>query len=87
MWLGILQVGAIMATGTLAVLDASLPGGLIEGHGDMRYAQTMAFTTLVFFSLFTVFNARSDERSAFWACSPTAGCGARCCSRSRFRPR
>ncbi|HET9885590.1 MAG TPA: cation transporting ATPase C-terminal domain-containing protein, partial [Candidatus Binatia bacterium] len=23
------------------------------------------FTTLVFFSLFTVFNARSDERSAF----------------------
>jgi P-type Ca2+ transporter type 2C len=65
MWLGILQVGAIVAAGTLAVLDASLPGGLIEGHGDMRYAQTMAFTTLVFFSLFTVFNARSDERSAF----------------------
>lgn len=25
----------------------------------------MAFTTLMFFSLFTVFNARSDERSAF----------------------
>jgi Ca2+-transporting ATPase len=25
----------------------------------------MAFTTLVFFSLFTVFNARSDERSSF----------------------
>ncbi|HEU4922745.1 MAG TPA: cation-translocating P-type ATPase [Burkholderiales bacterium] len=65
MWLGILQVGTLMAAGTLAVLDASLPGGLIEGGGDMRYAQTMAFTTLVFFSLFTVFNARSDERSAF----------------------
>jgi P-type Ca2+ transporter type 2C len=47
------------------VLDASLPGGLIEGTGDMRYGQTMAFTTLVLFSLFTVFNARSDERSAF----------------------
>ena len=31
----------------------------------MRYAQTMAFTTLVFFSIFTVFSARSDERSAF----------------------
>jgi P-type Ca2+ transporter type 2C len=28
-------------------------------------AATMAFTTLVFFSLFTVFNARSDEQSAF----------------------
>ena len=35
------------------------------GPGDLPYAQTMAFTTLVFFSLFTVFNARSDERSAF----------------------
>src|SRR5262245_33916612 len=65
MWTGILYVGAIMAAGTLLVLDASLPGGLIEGAGNMRYAQTMAFTTLVFFSLFTVFNARSDERSAF----------------------
>ena len=31
----------------------------------MRYAQTMAFTTLVLFPFFTVFNARSDERSAF----------------------
>jgi Ca2+-transporting ATPase len=65
MWAGIVQVGAIMAIGTLAVVDASLPGGLIDGSGDMRYAQTMAFTTLVFFSLFTVFNSRSDERSAF----------------------
>ncbi|MGH8067633.1 MAG: cation-translocating P-type ATPase, partial [Candidatus Entotheonellia bacterium] len=65
MWAGIFFVGAIMAAGTLLVLDASLPGGLIEGSGTMRYAQTMAFTTLVFFSLFTVFNARSDERSAF----------------------
>ncbi|MGH7391515.1 MAG: cation-translocating P-type ATPase [Candidatus Rokuibacteriota bacterium] len=65
MWVGIVFVGVIMAAGTLLVLDASLPGGLIEGSGDMRYAQTMAFTTLLFFSLFTVFNARSDERSAF----------------------
>ncbi|SDY13376.1 cation-translocating P-type ATPase [Nitrosomonas sp. Nm58] len=65
MWWGILQVGVIMAAGTLFVLDASLPGGLIEGDGDIHYAHTMAFTTLVLFSLFTVFNARSDERSAF----------------------
>ena len=65
MWAGIFYVGAIMAAGTLAILDASLPGGLIDGSGDMRYAQTMAFNTLVLFSLFTVFNARSDERSAF----------------------
>jgi Ca2+-transporting ATPase len=65
MWAGILFVGVVMAAGTLLVLDASLPGGLIEGEGDIRYAQTMAFTTIVFLSLFTVFNARSDERSAF----------------------
>jgi Ca2+-transporting ATPase len=65
MWLGIFYVGAIMAAGTLLVLDWSLPGGLIEGAGDMRYAHTMAFTTLLFFSLFTVFNARSDDQSAF----------------------
>ncbi len=65
MWGGIVQVGAIMAAGTLGVLDASLPGGFIEGSGDLPYAQTMAFNTLVLFSLFTVFNARSDERSAF----------------------
>ena len=65
MWTGIFQVGAIMAAGTLLVLDASLPGGMIQGDGDMRYAQTMAFTTLVLFSLFTVFTARSDDRSTF----------------------
>jgi Ca2+-transporting ATPase len=65
MWTSIVFVGAIMAVGTLLVLDSSLPGGLIEGTGDIRYAQTMAFTTIVCFSLFTVFNARSDERSAF----------------------
>ena len=65
MWAGIFFVGAIMAVGTLLVLDASLPGGLIEGSGDMRYAQTMAFTTLMLFQLFNVFNARSDEQSAF----------------------
>jgi Ca2+-transporting ATPase len=65
MWSGIAFVGAIIAAGTLFVLDASLPGGFIAGSGTLQYAQTMAFTTLVLFSLFTVFNARSDERSAF----------------------
>jgi Ca2+-transporting ATPase len=65
MWMGIFFVGAIMAAGTLLVLDASLPGGLIEGSGNMRYAQTMAFTTLMMFQLFNVLNARSDEQSAF----------------------
>ncbi len=65
MWGGILFVGVIMAAGTLLVLDASLPGGLIEATGTVSYAQTMAFTTLMMFQLFNVFNARSDEQSAF----------------------
>lgn len=65
MWFDIAFVGAIMAIGTLVVMDWALPGGLIEGSGSMRFAQTMAFTTLVFFQLFNVFNSRSDETSAF----------------------
>ncbi|MDI9395871.1 MAG: cation-translocating P-type ATPase [Euryarchaeota archaeon] len=65
MWGSNLFTGIIMAIGTLLVLDASLPGGLIEGSGNLRYAQTMAFNTVVFFSLFVVFNARSEKQSAF----------------------
>lgn len=65
MWVGIVFVGMVMAAGTLLVLDACLPGGLIDGSGTIGYAQTMAFTTLVMFQLFNVFNARSDESSAF----------------------
>jgi Ca2+-transporting ATPase len=65
MWVGILSVGVVMAAGTLYVLDASLPGGLVAGTGDLIHAQTMAFTTLMLFQLFNVFNARSDHASAF----------------------
>ncbi|HOW15844.1 cation-translocating P-type ATPase [Methanosarcina sp.] len=65
MWAGNIFTGAVMAAGTLFVLDASLAGGLIESTGSLRYAQTMAFNTVVFFSLFVVFNARSDKQSAF----------------------
>jgi Ca2+-transporting ATPase len=65
MWRGILFVGVIMAAGTLVVFDAALPGGFVEGAGNLRYAQTMAFTTLVLFQMFNVLNARSDHRSAF----------------------
>jgi Ca2+-transporting ATPase len=65
MWRGILFVGAIMAAGTLLVLDAALPGGFVNGSGDMPYAQTMAFTTLMLFQMFNVVNARSDEETAF----------------------
>ncbi len=65
MWRGIALVGIVMAAGTLYVLDASLPGGFVDGAGTLSYAQTMAFTTLMLFQLFNVFNARSDETSAF----------------------
>ena len=65
MWRGIVLIGASWPAATLLVLDASMPGGLIEGSHDLRFGQTMAFTTLVFAQLFNVFNARSDRRSAF----------------------
>ncbi len=65
MWSGIIFISTIMAAGTLYILDASLPGGFVEGSGTLRYAQTMAFTTLMMFQLFNVLNARSDDRSAF----------------------
>jgi Ca2+-transporting ATPase len=65
MWRGIVFVGLVMAAGTLFVLDEALPGGLVVGQGDLSYARTMAFTTLVLFQLFNVYNARSDVTSAF----------------------
>jgi Ca2+-transporting ATPase len=65
MWAGIFFVGIVMAAGTLYTLDASLPGGVVEGTGTLRYAQTRAFTALILFQLFNVFNARSDRNSAF----------------------
>ena len=64
MWAGNLFTGVIML-GTLFILDSSLPGGLVEGSGNLPYAQTMAFTTVVLYSLFVVFNARSDKQSVF----------------------
>ena len=54
-----------MAIGTLAIFDASLPGGWIEGNGTITYGRTMAFTTLMLFQLFNAFNCRSAVSSAF----------------------
>lgn len=72
MWTTILLVGMIMSLGTLAVLDGYLPGGLFEfvTFGEdaaltIRHARTMAFTTLVMFQVFNVFNARSATLSIF----------------------
>jgi Ca2+-transporting ATPase len=69
MWLDIAIVGVIMAAGTLGVMDWDLPGGLVTRDGGagrtLRHAQTMAFTTLVFYQLFNALNARFEDRSAF----------------------
>jgi Ca2+-transporting ATPase len=67
-WFDILFVGAVVAIGTLLVMDWALPGGLLTSPGSGRsfpHARTMGFTTLVFFSLFNTFNARFEDRSAF----------------------
>jgi Ca2+-transporting ATPase len=65
MWWNIVFVGTIMSVGTLLAFDASMAGGLIDAEGDLRYGQTMAFTTLMLFQMFNVLNARSDQQSAF----------------------
>ena len=65
MWLGIAWVGLVMAIVTLVALDVGLRGGLLGGSGGIDHGRTMAFTTLVFASLFNCFNARSDRTSAF----------------------
>ncbi|MGB9928613.1 MAG: cation-translocating P-type ATPase [Methanosarcina sp.] len=65
MWAANLFTGVVMAVGALFIIDSSLPGGLIAGSGSLAHAQTMAFTTVVLYSLFVVFNARSDKQSAF----------------------
>jgi Ca2+-transporting ATPase len=65
MWIGIGVASVVMAAGTLLLLDASLPGGLIEGDGDVRYGRTMAFNVLVIYQLVAALSVRSDEVSAF----------------------
>jgi Ca2+-transporting ATPase len=71
-WLRLAGIGLVMMVGTLAVFDAYYPGGLFTLFGsggrpnatDEVYARTMAFTTLMMFQLFNVFNCRSTWRSA-----------------------
>ena len=71
MWAQVGLVGLVMMAGTLLVFDAYLPGGLLApgwlagGAGDpVMHARTVAFTTLVLFQLFNVFNCRSQRQSA-----------------------
>ncbi len=65
MWAGVIEVGAVMAIVTLLTIDLYLPGGLIEGAGNLEQARTAGFTVLVFAQLFNCFNARSERASAF----------------------
>ena len=72
-WWRLAAIGFVMMVGTIAVLDAYYPGGLFtlfaQGTGpnvaDEMHARTMAFTTLMMFQLFNVYNCRSTWRSAF----------------------
>ena len=61
----VILIGAVMAVVTLLTIDLYLPGGLIEGTGDLATARTAGFTVLVFAQLFNCFNARSETASAF----------------------
>jgi Ca2+-transporting ATPase len=72
-WIRLACVGLLMMVGTIFVLDVYYPGGLITlfatGNGpnayDEAHARTMAFTTLMMYQLFDVYNCRSRRRSAF----------------------
>ena len=65
MWANVILTGVVIAVVTLLTIDIYLPGGLIEGTYDLATARTAGFTVLVFTSLFTCFNARSETTSAF----------------------
>ncbi|MEZ5817430.1 MAG: cation-translocating P-type ATPase [Hyphomicrobiaceae bacterium] len=72
-WLRLGGIGFVMMLGTLFVLDAYYPGGLVTFGAtgetpnafDEAHARTMAFTTLMLFQLVNVFCSRSTTRSAF----------------------
>jgi P-type Ca2+ transporter type 2C len=72
-WVRLACVGLLMMLGTVAVLDAYYPGGFFtlfatgtEANAvDEARARTMAFTTLMMYQLFDVYNCRSRRRSAF----------------------
>jgi magnesium-transporting ATPase (P-type) len=65
MWLGVLQVGLVMALATLLTVDWMLPGGLIPGADSLDTARTGGFTVLVLAQLFNALSARSESASAF----------------------
>jgi P-type Ca2+ transporter type 2C len=65
MWRDVFEIGLVTAVLTLMTMDIYLPGGLIEGSGNLTTARTAGFTVLVVASLFNCLSARSDSASAF----------------------
>jgi P-type Ca2+ transporter type 2C len=65
MWLGVCEIGLVVAAVALLTMDTCLPGGLVEGSGSIATARTAGFTVLVLAHLFNCFNARSETASAF----------------------
>ena len=65
MWMGVVEIGVVVAVVALLTMDICLPGGLIEGTHDIATARTAGFTVLVLAHLFNCFNARSETVSAF----------------------
>lgn len=65
MWAGIASTGLVMALAALLTMDLLLPGGLLEGQGELTRARTAGFTVLVLAQLFNCFSARSETHSAF----------------------
>lgn len=65
MWVQILVTGSLMAFGTLAIFDASLPGGMLAGSGSLAHAQSMAFTTLVIFQLLNALVTHAGDATVF----------------------
>lgn len=72
MWTQIISVGLVMGFLSLAVLDLTLPGGLVSGmdrlvpvEDQLPVARTTMFTGLVFMQLFNALNSRSADKSAF----------------------
>ena len=65
MWIGVVEIGLVVALASLLTMDLYLPGGLIEGTQSLETARTAGFTVLVFAHLFNCFNARSETTSAF----------------------
>ena len=71
MWIGVFEVGSVIAVVALLTMDMYLPGGLIPqvdasmGKGDITTARTAGFTVVVMAHLLQCFNARSETASAF----------------------